>query len=169
MIFIPQPDWLPPTIPRSGFNGTDSEYVDSLYEVFKTDFIHSLHRFEGKPLYLKRHPFTNGKEEDFWHILFGKGATNTQKIDPLRCERLPWVLPIIKRAGDGLTGVRRWKNIVNGDSRICLMTEYPHSHMVVIAERSNKNILFTAHPVANRQFDKNVETYEKYLKTEAAS
>lgn len=87
----------------------------------------------------------------------------------MRCERLPWVLPIICRANDGLDGVVKWKNTTNGDLRICLMTDYPHAHIVVIAERRNKNLLFTSHPVGKKQYDKNMEIYREYKKTEAAS
>ena len=44
------------------------EYEDTLYSIFKSDFIDSRPQFDGKRVNIRRHPIKYGKEEAFFHV-----------------------------------------------------------------------------------------------------
>ena len=64
--------WLPDYEYYEGYDSWQ-EYEDTLYSIFKADFIDSYPQFDGKRVNIRRHPIEYGKEEAFFHII-GKFA-----------------------------------------------------------------------------------------------
>lgn len=63
------PEWLPPLVLFSDYNGDWDAYLEAIYSYFKQDFVDSKPVFRGKRFGLKRHPLAQGKEATFWHMI----------------------------------------------------------------------------------------------------
>ncbi len=156
--------WLPELVLFESFRGNWERYFEALYRYFKQDFIDSKPVFRGRKLALKRHPLSLGKEATFWHLI-SEGKTETDRTpDIRRCERIRWPKPIITNSD--AKGIKCWKNIRSGQSRICLWLE-KHEYLVVLAERKGYLLLWTGYlvvrPHQKRKLQKEYEQYQKSL------
>ena len=85
---------LPPLVKYDSFD-SDEDFLNTLYEYFKQDFIYTKPKYKGVELRLKRMPIRNGREATFYHITTQGLDENDRKIDIPRAERLRWIKPII--------------------------------------------------------------------------
>lgn len=92
------------------------EYEDTLYSIFKSDFIDSHPQFDGKRVNIRRHPIEYGKEEAFFHVTCQDYLKNGERVPDLRrCERIRWVRAFIENYKcnsalcDECDGVKVWK------------------------------------------------------------
>lgn len=132
------PDWLPSIIELSQYNGDWECYLAALYEVFCNDFIHSKPTtFAPKRWAMKRHPMTNGKEATFWHLIQSGNVEAERLPDMRRCERIPWVRPMIDARGTGR--VHCWSTVRDGDERPAIAL--PDFSYVVILEAHNEYVM----------------------------
>lgn len=105
-----RPDWLPDHIP---FDREWDSFIQTVYKIFKSDFIISIPRFRSLPVWHDRRVDKNdrfGFEEGFWHLVtkdervYDK-ATRRSELNRLpdfnRAGRLPWAKPIIANSDDG--------------------------------------------------------------------
>ncbi len=153
---------LPPLVLFTDHSGDWDAYLNALYSWFKNDFVDTKPVFQGRRLGLKRHPEINGKEATFWHMI-QEGAIESERIpDIRRCERIRWPRPIIESNDN--SNIKIWQNERNGERRICLWFA-KESYLVILAERNNYILPWTAYPVEqpHRQ-RKLLKEYEDYCK-----
>ena len=109
------PDWLPEMAP---VNPWTADTYEMLYVIFCRDIRDSGLRYAGKEVWIFKN-MEDGKETIFWHLTsrkkkeeriprrkrkFFTNAHNNLEPERLpdlrRCERLPWVKPLIEHFGD---------------------------------------------------------------------
>ncbi len=154
------PDWLPPLVLFSEYEGNWELYLDALYAWFKQDFIDSKPVFKEKRLGLKRYPLSQGKEATFWHMT-SEGSDEESRIpDFRRCERIRWPKPVIENDSDPT--VKVWRNQRGRENRICLWL-VQENYLVVLADRDEYILPWTAYlvekPHQQRKLEKEFEEY----------
>jgi hypothetical protein len=155
-------DWLPPLILLNDYKGNWNLYLDILYQYFINDFVKSSPNFESKRINIKRHPIEKNKEATFWHLI-SKGEEEADRLpDMRRCERIRWPRPMIDNQLDNAK-IRIWKNKRRrGETRIVIAVE-DFSYVVILAERRNYCVLWTAYCVEFKSMRKKLEKeYENY-------
>jgi len=148
------PSWLPAMAQVSPWRhgGPDDTY-EMLYGIFQRDFVRTQPRYDGHAVWHFRRPedWEDGKEKLFWHLTdreekpkpvprrMRKYAAQIQVQpgrypDPRRCERLPWVRPMIDnsrqpevlawdyREGDGSIRTYVWLKDLDF---VAIMKKYP--------------------------------------------
>lgn len=154
------PEWLPPLVLFSDYNGEWDAYLEAIYGYFKQDFVNSKPVFREKRLGLKRHPLAQGKEATFWHIIQQGDREADRTPDFRRCERIRWPKPIIEHNGDD--DIKVWRNQRRGEQRICLWLER-ESYLVILADRGSYILPWTAYlveqPHRQRKLQKEYEEY----------
>ncbi len=146
------PDWLPPQILYSDFNGDWNAYLDAIYQCFKKDFLDPVARqalfYDGQRIALRRHPLVRGKEASFWHLI-STGDIEEERIPDIdRCERISWARALIDNAGD--PSIKRFENRRGSNTNICLWLECS-DYLVVLGKRSGYLLLLTAYTVAKHK------------------
>ena len=112
------PSWLPKLVLLDDYYGNWDEYLHVLYSAFKKDFIDSRPFFRREKLALKRYPIEDGKEATFWHVI-SEGKVENERIPDLRrCERIPWIRPIIEHEAEQI--IKVWENYRKNEKRILL-------------------------------------------------
>lgn len=160
------PDWLPALVCLADFGGDWKRYEAALYAFFTQDFVEGRPLFEGKPLALKRHPMSQGKEATFWHIISEGDHEDERLPDMRRCERIRWPRPIIEHCDEPV--VKVWGNERKGERRVCLWLER-QEYLVILTRRREYVMLWTAYPVPQpHQQRKLQKEYEAYIKAKAA-
>lgn len=136
--------WLPALILLNDYGGNWDRYLEAIYEVFKKDFIDSRSKFGDRRVGIKRYPMDRGKEATFWHLI-SEGRVEIDRIPDLRrCERIGWPKPMIE--SENSERIKIWKNTSRGETRIVIALE-DFSYIVVLAERSDYMLLWTAYYV----------------------
>ena len=155
-------DWLPPLVYLQDYGGQWEQYIEAVYAYFKNDFIDYKPQFGSRPVQLKRYPLFDGKEATFWHIT-SEGEEETRRVPDLRrCERIRWPRPIIEHYNDKV--IKCWPNKRGKDKRIVLWL-CEQDYVVVLADRRNYVILWTAYYVSYKHTRQNLLTeYEEYRK-----
>lgn len=154
------PEWLPPLMLLSDYQGNWEIYIQALYKHFHHDFITRHLLFQGIKISLKRYPLEQGKEATFWHLI-SEGKVESERIPDLRrCERIRWPRPIIENSTDVM--IKCWKNQRKGETRVCIWLE-EEDYLVILAERKGYLLLWTAYLVTeNHQKRKLQKEYENY-------
>ena len=139
------PEWLPSLVLLQEYNGDWKQYIEAVYDYFKSDFIISKPRFGHRAIRLKRYPLLEGKEATFWHVT-SEGKTENQRIPDLRrCERIRWPRPIIDHYTNEV--IRCWTNERRLERRIVLWF-YEQNYVVVLADRKKYVLLWTTYIVS---------------------
>lgn len=141
--------WLPNLEYYDYYDSWD-EYQDTLYSIFKSDFIDSHPHFEGKQVNIRRHPIEYGKEEAFFHVTCQDYLKDGERVpDFRRCERIRWVRAFIENYKcdstlcDECDGVKVWKMPYKSNYRVHMLLE-EERYMVVVEPRENYCLLITA-------------------------
>ena len=156
------PDWLPPLVLFSDYNGNWDRYLEAIYACFKQDFIDSTPVFQGRRLGLKRLPMTNGKEATFWHMT--SEGTNEEHRTPdfRRCERIRWPKPVIENSKD--PRVKCWVAIKRNEDRIHIWLE-DEDYVVVLADRRGFLLPWTAFLITREHMRKKLrKEYDNFRK-----
>jgi len=161
---------LPELIELSDFGGDFHTYLEGVYEIFKEDFVTSKPTFKGKKLGLKKHPYVEDKEYTFYHMTHEGDIENDRTPDMRRMERIGWPRPMIDFSDD--TELKVWRNIRRGrggtKNRILILHE-EERYLVVLDDRGEYILPWTAYLIkGNKQMQKHIKEYEKYIKAEAA-
>ena len=136
------PGWLPDLIRLSDYNGDWSQYIEAVYAIFRRDFIDSQPQLRGKRVGCRHHPIDDGKEFSFWHCVSEGNVEEDRTPDLRRCERIPWMRPIIENETDGT--VASWQINKRRDRRQYLW--FNEEYLIVLGVRRNHYILITAFP-----------------------
>jgi hypothetical protein len=148
------PEWLPALVCLPDYGDDWQRYLDALYGFFRLDFIESQPLFGKRPVGLKRHPLSNGKEATFWHLI-SEGRVEAERVPDLRrCERIRWPRPMIEAIGQG--SVLCWRNIRGGETRV-LIALPDFSYVVVLADRRRYVLLWTAYQVEHHHRRRKLE------------
>lgn len=156
------PDWLPPLVLFSDYNGNWDRYLEAIYACFKQDFIDSTPVFQGRRLGLKRLPMTNGKEATFWHMT--SEGTNEEHRTPdfRRCERIRWRKPVIESSKD--PKVKCWVAVKRNEDRIHIWLE-DEDYVVVLADRRGFLLPWTAFLITREHTRKKLrKEYDNFRK-----
>lgn len=142
---IEDPEWLPPLLRLSDFEGSWDKYNDELYSLFQRDLFSSEISFLGKPVLLDDRIIYKEKEEGFWHLTTKEnGNVNERETDLRRCERLPWVKAVIENYSD--KAVAAWRNRRGRKNNIVLFLE-ELNYVVILAETYKTFRIVTAYYV----------------------
>jgi hypothetical protein len=146
------------------YDGEWQPYFEAIYGYFVSDFIKSKPKFGERIVRLKSAPPENGKPSSFWHITHEGKIESERTPDLRRCERIRWPRPIIEHCDDN--AIKCWPTKRGRDSRIILWI-YSQDYVVVLAERKNYVILWTAYYVSydhtRRKLQQEYEEYQKSL------
>jgi hypothetical protein len=137
-------DWLPPLLLLKDFGGQWDRYVEAVWEVFRRDFIESAPTIEGRRVSFRWGQRLEGKAATFWHVVTEGAVEDTRVPDLRRCERIGWPRALIEAAGTDRT--HTWETHRSSERRI-LIAPADFSHLVVLADRGNYLLLWTAYPV----------------------
>lgn len=141
--------WLPDLIEFNDYGNWD-DYIEAAHDQFIRDFVADPPKWPGKRMSLKKHPEYQSKSATFWHLTSEGAIEDERPPDFRRCERIAWPRAII----DQFTGQRPqpgdaivwWKNQRGRDERILLALP-DFSYVVVMTDRRNHIMLWTAYPV----------------------
>ncbi|MBN1579458.1 MAG: hypothetical protein JXA89_02055 [Anaerolineae bacterium] len=160
------PRWLPPLVLLNNYDGDWDRYVEAIYDYFEQDFVNETPYFQENKVVIKRHPYYQGKEATFWHLISEGRIEDDRLPDLRRCERIRWPRPFIEHNNDRV--IKVWKNKRGTQTRVCLWFE-DQDYMVVLAERKGYVILWTAYPVTRSHRKRKLrQEYEAYIKANAA-
>lgn len=141
--------WLPP-LEYFNRNQQWSEYSDTIYEIFKSDFIDSYPIFKGKRVIIRKEPIEFGKEEAFFHITCQDYAKNRNRQPDLRrCERIRWVRAFIENYNcdptlcESCEGVKIWEEPYQNRKRVHILLE-EERYIVILEPRNKYCFLITA-------------------------
>lgn len=136
------PAWLPDIITLNDHGGDWQAFVDAVYGVFERDFVATTCLLRGDNVGVRRQPAHNGKWFTFWHCV-SEGKVEEDRLPDLRrCERIPWIRPIIEQETDQSVDV--WTMKKNREERLYLW--YNEEYVVVLGVRKGYNLLITAFP-----------------------
>ncbi len=164
--------WLPKIVECEDYNKWN-EYLDSIYEIFKKDFIDSRPIFEGKFVNFRKEPVDEKYEHAFIHLTHKKNELclsdnpNDRIPDPRRAERIGWNRAIIEnyKCND---------NCCDCD-KILYFEEYYKKNirsyflfkdvkfLVILEKRKKYNLLITGYYIEHEnKMKKYIKKYEKY-------
>jgi hypothetical protein len=154
--------WLPPLLRLEDFGGRWDRYVEAVWEVFRRDFIDSAPTLEGKRVSFRWGQRLEGKAATFWHIVTEGAIEDARLPDLRRCERIGWPRALID-AADTDNG-RVWETY-RGSERRVLLSPPDFSYLVVLADRGDYLLLWTAYPVEqDRRRQGFRREYEDYVR-----
>ena len=146
------------------------DYEDSLYSIFKSDFIDSPPEFEGKKIRIRFYPKENNKEEAFYHVTCQDYLKDGDRVpDFRRCERIRWIRAFIENYGcdpskcTGCDGIKVWEKPYKNKQRIHLLFE-EERYLVVLERRESYVLLITAFYIEeDHTLKKKVKEYQQYI------
>lgn len=136
------PDWLPKLLTLADHDGDWAAYVKAVYAVFQHDFIQTECLLHGKRVGVRRQLSYENKSFTFWHCVSEGTVEEDRTPDLRRCERIPWIRPIIEH--ETQTGVDVWTTKKKGDERLSLW--FGEEYLVVLGIRKDYYLLITAFP-----------------------
>jgi hypothetical protein len=153
---------LPNIITLEEFQGDFSSFYESVYAIFKSDFVDTKPTFQGRRLGLKRYPIIKGKEYTFYHFTHD-GDVETNRLPNLRrLERITFPRPMIEYSTHPY--LRVWTNKRKANNRILIFHE-AESYLVVLDDRGDYILPWTAYLVEYKnRANKLIAEYEAWLK-----
>lgn len=157
-----KPSWLPALVMISDYGGDWDQYLAALYQFFRKDFIESRPLFRGTSVGITKHPYSQGKESTFWHLISEGKVEEDRTPDFERCKRIRWSRAIIEN--HETLFVQVWENLRGRENRILLRFIFDkEDYLVVLAEHKGKILLITAYPVTwQSQKRKLQQEFERY-------
>jgi hypothetical protein len=138
------PAWLPVLMTLSDADGDWPSYLAAIYARFIQDFITTKPTYPARRFAIKRHPLILDKEATFWHLI-SEGQDEAERTpDMRRCERICWPRAMLDHLDSGEVLV--WENRRRDEVRV-LIALPDFSYVVVLADRGEYILLWTAYPV----------------------
>lgn len=152
--------WLPSIVEMAG---NWDAYCDQLFQIFERDLRAA--RFFGRRVSRRRTPEVNGKPDGFWHVTSEHFDKNSEDRVPdlRRCERVPWIGPMIDAAGtDRVLCFRSPRPVKFGHNVVIALPDM--SYVVILGVRNGRDglymVLVTAFPPRGRRKDEFRRQYE---------
>lgn len=162
---------LPDLLLLEDYDGDYSSYMESVYLVFKKDFIIKKTKFRNEELKLKSHPLIQNKAYTFYHMTHEGKDEQNRLPDIRRCERMPWANPTIENCDKW--NLKIWPQVRTGNggtrNRLCIWLECEDKpdYMVILDIRKDYKLLWTAFvPQYLHEKRKKQKEYEAWLKTQ---
>ena len=162
--------WLPDL---EYYEGYDSwlDYEDTLYDIFKTDFIDSYPFFENKRVKIKKYQTERGRAKAFYHTTCKDYLGSGDRAPDLRrCERIRWIRAFIENYDcdeslcDSCSGVKVWREPYKNKNRVNILLE-EERYIVILEDRLNFYLLITAFYLDyDNALEKRLKHYEMYKK-----
>lgn len=160
--------WLPDIIPCKNWLEF-IEYQNTIYKVFKHDFIDTSPYFEGLVVNIRKEPKIDGFEQAFFHVTSKEYVAGEERCpDPRRCERIRWIRAFIENYHcnptlcDGCDGIKVWEEQYKMYKRVHLLFE-EENYMVLLERREKYALLITAYYFDySHALEKQLKKYEKY-------
>lgn len=165
--------WLPNIIECADFCKWN-EYLDSIYEIFKKDFIDNRPLFEGKVVNFRKAPMDGKYEHAFIHLTHkdeyhNSHNPNDRLPDPRRAERIGWNRAIIENfmcddICENCDKVLYFEEYYKRNIRVYLLFK-DAKFLVIIERRENYNLLITGYYIEyEHTMRKYIKKYEQYKK-----
>ena len=165
--------WLPNIVECKDFSKWN-EYLDSLYIIFKKDFIEDRIIFDEKYVNYRREPMDGKYEHAFIHLthkneFHNSNNPNDRVPDPRRAERIGWNKPIIEQYPCNEECLNCSKILyfekLHGKNVRSYFLLKDFRFMVIIEKRNNYNLLITGYYIEyDNMMDKYIKKYEQYKK-----
>lgn len=160
--------WLPSQECLSDYDSWEI-YQETLYSIFKADFLDSHPLFENVRVSVKHYPIEFGKEEAFLHITCKDYDGNGKRVPDLRrCERIRWIRAFIEnyncdpRLCADCDGVKTWREPYKNRTRIHILLE-EERFIVILEQRPDYFLLITAFYLDyDNALIKQLRHYEQY-------
>ena len=160
---------LPDIIELTEFGGNFSDYLEAVYQIFKTDFVDSKPTFKGTRLGLKRYPLVEGKEYTFYHFTHEGDIENDRLPDLRRMERIAWPRPMIDSEHEYLKVWRNTRRGKGGTKNRILILHEAERYLIILDDRGDYILPWTAFLIkGNTQLKKHIREYDEFIKAEAA-
>jgi hypothetical protein len=158
-----KPSWLPEMYPVSIWS---EKTYDLLYEIFKKDFLLSDVKYRDFKVYF-RPDKDKEKEILFWHLTSKKEKINNEIVripDLRRCERLPWVKPLIQRPPNN-DDILDWDyEHYNKRIKTCILLRYWDFIVILEKTKEGRRLLITAYYIDNEHEKRKImNTYENRI------
>lgn len=165
--------WLPDIVECTDF-GKWNEYLDSIYEIFKKDFIDNRPIFDGKGVNFRKAPMDGKYEHTFIHLTHKDeyhnfSNPNDRLPDPRRAERMGWNKAIIENykcsdTCENCDKVLYFEEYYKKNIRVYLLFK-DVKFLVIIEKRENYNLLITGYYIEyEHTMKKYIKKYEQYKK-----
>lgn len=151
---------IPPVIEIGTYDGDYEAYERKIYSLFEEKYISSKMSFQGKMVYQKRHPEYKGKSATFWHITSEGEKEDDRRPDLRRYERITWPAFFIEQCSINCKNLYVWENKRKSQKRTLLLCN-DLDYLVVLSNRADYYVLWTAYPVGKNHKKKLVREYEK--------
>jgi len=164
------PAWLPPLMELAAYGGNWQQYIDAVYAVFYGDFIARRARYGSREILFLGYDgqLLDGKERRFWHCVTEGNIEEDRVPDLRRCERVPWMRPVIENASDVPVDV--W---VEDQGRKGLRPHlWVNEEYLIVLERLWKGdfrLITTFHTLEDHQVRKYRRRRDEWIKKNAAS
>jgi hypothetical protein len=158
-----KPAWIPALVLLADYGGDWDKYLNALYQFFRKDFIESKPLFRGASVGITKHPYSQGKESTFWHIISEGKIEEDRTPDFERCKRVRWPRAIIEN--HEAPSVQVWNTMRGREKRILLRFIFDEDdYLVVLAEHKGVILLITAYlvtwPSQKRRLQQEFEKYK---------
>lgn len=160
----------PPLGPSLNEHGGDwPTYCAACYQRYSRDFLNSVPSWplEDKRFAIKRQPLVDGQCHTFWHIITEGSDEENRNPDLDRCARIGWprlILDDFANAYPAKSSVKIcwWVESHGREDRYHIALE-DFSYLVVVADRGNYVLLWTAFPIEREvQRRKRRQKFEAY-------
>ncbi len=143
-------DWLPDLILREEYSGDWERFIEAVYQAYSEDFEQSKPSWPHKPVSIKWFPIRESKNSNFWHITRKGEVEAEREFDEERCERIKWPKAIIEtfpdRPPQPTDPIKWWRN-QRGRERNVLLSLPDFSYLVIMRERRDYILFWTAYPI----------------------
>lgn len=141
--------WPPVGAALDAFGGDWQKYRAFCYGEYYTQ--KPVWPADGKRFAIKRQPEVDGQCHTFWHIVTEGSDEASRVIVPERCERVGWPRLILDEyaatyPARSSARIVWWKTARSGQTRVVIALA-DFSYVVVIDERADYVLLWTAYPV----------------------
>lgn len=165
--------WLPEIVECEDYTKWN-EYLDTIYKIFKTDFIDSKPIFEGKYVNFRKAPMDGKYEHTFTHLThkdeYHNSTNPNDRIpDPRRAERIGWNRPIIENYKcdencENCNKVLYFEQYYKKNIRVYFLFK-DAKFLVIIEKREDYNLLITGYYIEfENAMKKYIKKYEQYKK-----
>jgi hypothetical protein len=142
-----------------GFDGSLSDYMDSLYREYRTMLDQADIRPWGKPLAVWGNLAGDGRDAMFWHLVTTGSKTHAEadrRLDLMRCARLNLVRSMLEHLARGDIRVCWWRQKIGRHWRV-MVAPVDLTYVVSLQVRSTYVLVETAYPVGSSHRERLME------------
>ncbi len=175
-------NWLPAPLDYNPYRGKEADFIEAVYQVFCNDFLNTPPQINGKTVVINNVKTYLNKEETFWHLISTESGTTGNRIpDYERCERLPWIRPIIEQMGQQ-SEILVWNNTRHKKKKhstkravhtpvLFNHAQYPHLIILKLKEKKHVWVLLSSYPIrpTSHKHKKLLDEHNEYIKQTTAT